>query len=268
MKVKAKVPINGTEQEIEFDLNPAAYNLLTKDEVGTGYMPKESFEAELGRRMKGRVTLDDLVSNAELRSQAFEKLGVKVNSDGKPQLTADQLASAQQEWETKHLKPVSTAKDQAEARAAKLLDRILEAAIVQAAAEAGVYKNLITPATDGGKPPIVAMLRDTFAYSDEHDAHFVRKGDGFEFASNPKESGKPYRGVREHVLEWSRQKDNPFIDAKKPGGAGLGQPGGGQGGTVTIQREPGRPVTLQELDAAYKQAGDSGRVVVQTPGQQ
>lgn len=268
MKLKTKVMVDGQEKEIELDTEKLG--VFTKDEVGQQYMLKETFEPELDRRVKsltkGMIKLEEIGQKPELKQQVMDLLGVKVTPDGKPQLTADQIAQLQEEWRKKELTPAAERATKAETRSKQLLERILRADLITAAAEAHIHDHLLKPVTDGTPPPIVSMLGNIFGYSEEHDSYFVKKGDGFDFSSDPKTTGKPYKGVREFVLEWAGKKENaPFINVTKPGGAGLHQPGGGQGGTVKIEQPEGRPLTLQEYKAAQEQAGTEGRVVVNSP---
>ena len=230
MKHKVKVPPSAAEQEIEIELDLATLGLITKQELGEKYSPKDVFEAELGRRVasitKGRYTLEDLESNAELKQKVMDKLGVKLTPDGKPQLTADQVASLQEDWRKRELTPVVGEKEKAVSRVQKLLDRILEGEILQAGVEAHLFDHLLKPVSQGGPVPIVSMLRPAFGFSDEHEAHFVKKGEGFEFSSDPKATGRPYMTPREFVLDWATKKENaPFVNTAKPGAPKLGQPG-------------------------------------------
>ena len=269
MKKKYKVTIEGREHEVEIDVDPKELGLMTKDEIAQQFVPKDTFEPELDRRVKAltkdHVKLDDVKTNAELKQRVLDMLGVQVTSDGKAKITTDQLAALQETWRNTELKPVVESEKKAAARAAKLLDRILFADLVAAAAEANVHAHLRRPVSEGGVPPIVSMLAPGFGFSEEHESHFLRKGDGFEFSMDPKTTGKPYKTPREFVLEWAARPENKaFVDAAKPGAPSLGNPGGGSGGgVVKLDVTDGKPLTLQQYQEARKAAGDGGRVVVQ-----
>lgn len=284
MKRKFKITIDGAEREIEIDVPVAELvrelpaeerktqlGMLTREEIAQTHLPRETFEAEMTRRVnsatQGYVKLDDLPKDEKLRQKIFDLLGVKISADGKPQLTADQVAQLQKDWREKELAPAVQRAEKAESRIKGLLNQGLSSAIVQAAAAAGVHEHMLKPPAEGQLAPIVAMLAPMFKYSDEHDAHFVGAKDGFAFSADPQRSGSPYKGVTEFVTEWAASKDNsPFINAKTPGGPKLGGPGGPKGGAVTIEEPSDRPITLQEYQAASQEAGEGGRVVVKTAG--
>lgn len=286
MKRKFTVDIGGQQQEVEVEITDQILGelltnevlqtrgLMTRQQVGDAYLPKDSFEAELKRRVdgivgNGYVKLDSLKEEGDARQKVLDLLGVKIAPDGKPQLTADQVATLQEEWRNKELEPVTQRAKKAEDSVASLLDRILDGEILQAAAQANVQKHFLRPVAEGQRPPIVTMVRDLFGYDAEHGRHFRRKGDGFDFSSDPKTTGVPYKTVSEFLVkDWATQKENsPFIDAKAPGGANLNQPGGGPGGSVTINApSDGGPMSLQDYQQAQKSAGDGGSVVVNTPG--
>jgi hypothetical protein len=269
MKIKGKAVIDGKEQDVEIEVDLKALNLLTKEEIASTHMLKETFDGELDRRVKGitkdLVKLGDIGTNAELKKKAYDILGVTVGEDGKPKVTVDQMQSLQEGWRTTELKPVQEQLAKATQRVNSLIGGQLDSEILAAAADAGIKKAFRTQVSKDQAAPIVTMLRGMFGYSEEHARHFEKKGDGFEFSADPKGSGAPYRGAREFLTEWAKKPENvDFIDAKKPGGANLGGTGGtgGTGGRVKLDLPTDRPLTLQEYQAAQEEAGDNGSVAV------
>lgn len=277
MKFKQKVKVPAAdgaperELEIELDTDTLLGGVLTKDEVKAGYMSKDSFEPEMDRRVKaatkGMVKLEDVAKDADQKKKVFEILGVEVGSDGKPRVTVDQLKTLQDEWRTKELQPAIEARDKATTRVSSLLRSQLVNEILMAANDARVHDHLRKAIRAGADAPIVSMLEPLFGYNEEHDRFFVKNGkDGFELSTDSKTSGLPYRTPSEYIADWGTKKENePYIDTKRPGGAGLKTPSGTGGRTVLDLPSDGKPMTLQQYQAAQQAAGEGGRVEVRDP---
>jgi hypothetical protein len=246
--------------------------LKTDAMVAADYMPKNTFQSELGRRAvgiaegKGYRKPEDMLSDEDhvatiMEKHQLVKKGSKAEGEPKPP-TPEMIAELQGEWRTKELVPVQESQVAGEKRIDTLLGRMKSADIVAAAAAAGVKERFLNAVATGQDAPIVSMLGSVFGFDEELGEHFVRKDkDQFEITSDPK-STHPYKTIREFVTNWAGLPDNKdFVDVATQTGARLKDaPGTVSGKNVTINRE--QASDAGEYEKARVEAEKRGGIVV------
>jgi hypothetical protein len=233
--MKTTVQVEGKSVEVEIP------GVISEADVAARYMPKDVFEAELARRgtsiaeKAGYInpkTLDDAG-----KQKLAESLGLKpaAGNDGD---VGKQLERAQKEWAARELTPVVEREQAAKTEIETLRRDRLTDGLVAAAARAGVKAVLLNPPAPGAKPPIVAMLEQSFGF-DEKTRNWYAKGTGeqpFLFAAQPT-GAQPYKTVDEFLGDWARVPGNKeFIGITTQQGPGLQGGGSGGGAGVVISR--------------------------------
>lgn len=198
-----KVKIGEAEHEVE-----ALDGWLPEERVRAEYMPKTTFEAELGKRTKSIIKNDGYRKAEELlEDEGFKKTFIEKHGLDPSKSAQEFQAALVREKEgliAREVTPLKERLTKYEQRIAAKNARELQSTILSAAA--GKVKPSLLKGTNGTKAPIVAMLESVFGHDEENDAWFVRKGDdGYMFS---KSGVAPYQTVEEFIDEWAQNKDN------------------------------------------------------------
>lgn len=239
-KMQHKVEIDGTEHEIELDTE--ALGVLTKDEVTAAYMPKETFESELSRRVKsatkGKHSIAEIVEDEEILGTvvkehgtvlvgALKGAGILKDVDGDH---SEALKRAQETWANTELKPVQEKLDAATTEIVSLRTAGLSSQVATAANETGVKRSMV--------PLIQSYYRDRTQWDDEYGGWFIldEGGKNFAYASKPETGKAPYKTVAEDIVEKRNSKEfGDWFDPKQR--AGIGYEGGKPGAEGEISYE-------------------------------
>lgn len=244
--------------------------------LGGEYLPKDTIGKELDRRVasivknKGLRTVDEFLSDDEVIAKVLEANKHKAGAKDEP-VTPEQIraavAEARKEWEAKELSPLKESNTKLTAREEELLVRDMERQIIQAAAAAGVKPALLKSPRKGVDAPIVAMLRDVFAFDAESGEFFVADGDHFAF--DPQGNNEnPYKTIARYLEDWVGDKDNAEFVVPGQGGAGVsGNRGGGRptAGFVELTQEQANDQKTFQA-ALEKVGGDYTKLRIQRPG--
>ncbi len=239
------VSYNGTEVEV-----PRPKGLLSQAEIDKSYIPKATHDDLFAKQrrklddMKGFKNPAELLDDPEFRTQAQEKWGLNPNQTA--QQLQDQVNKAKLEVTERQLKPLQKQLETESAKVKKLLTKQLEGQIVSAAAEAGIDPLLLKAANKGGTPMIVSMLRDSFDFDPELDAHFAKGPNGFAYST----SGEtPYQTPLEFITNWANGDGKAFVKSQRQSGSADGQDLKNQGSSA-----PG--VVGRELRMTHSQIRD------------
>lgn len=257
--VLIKVQHNGQELEVE-----KPQGIFTAEEVGASYVPRAAHNDQMARMrkeldgFKGRRTEEELLGDEEFRGRAIESWGIKTTS---PKEVQDRIKAAREEVVTREVTPLKQQIEKLGATVGKLRQSDLITQILQAATAARISDDLLKPATKGGIPIIVSMLRDAYMYSEEHDGWFARGSNGQPAFSQLGDANVPYQSVQEHLAGWAGGEGKGFVKSEKQSGAGAGdtppgQRGGISGGVMKITAEQARdPVVYRQLRAQAEKEG-------------
>lgn len=256
---------DGTEIEI-----PLPDNYVTMDEIKKTFVPKATFDVELGRRansiadekVKGeRERL--LNEDEEFKKAAFDKWGVSDQQKATAKSIAEAQERARREVETKQVTPLAAQLEAERKKNAQLLEAQRNGKIVQAAVDAGISKALLKEA--GGKPIIANMLGDQFGYDEKTGEFFVKSGDTFAYSNTPT-AERPFMSIGEFMKNWALDKANEqFVEDTRQRGPSMGRPGNvGSQGNVQISRTDAKNIRL--LMAARDKADKMGVSVVVVDG--
>lgn len=251
------VEIDGTEHEVNVPL-PDGY---AGPEELKDMAPRSTIKSEIDRRVSS--IRSNLLTDEDFRSEALDAWGVDPNAnDGEPAPKVEErLQQAREEWERKHLTPAQERAQELESRVNILLNRRLEAEILEAAGPA--VKEPFRKRQGKSSPLIAKMVADRFEYDPEHDAFFLKDGDdGFAFSSKPS-GDAPYKSVSEFMEEFLADPSNKdLVNDQRPRGPGFGSPGGGSGsGEFTLTREEAKdPAKYRAAREAASKAGSTVQI--------
>lgn len=256
----ARIKVQHEGKEIEVDL-PEGY--LSPAQVQEQYVPRSYMEQEISRKAKSRYTklVEEAKTDPAKKAELAKLLGIEPKQPGEDKGDFTQrLKDAQASWERDNLEPLKTKLTEQGKRVERLTRNKLEGDIIAAAAEAGVKKEFLTPIAEGQPAPFVQFVMGNFGYSDEHDDHFVRRGEEFEYAANPAGGRVPFKTVKEFITKdfVKLPYAKTYIEDQRQRGAGLGGAGGqgGQGNGVFLTREDARnPEKYRAAKAAAEKAG-------------
>jgi hypothetical protein len=233
MSEKIKVTIEGKEHEVEL---PEGY--ISESDLSDKYVKKEFFENEIQRRVKTakQKSREELQSDGEFFISLAKERGVPLTEDGtyKPPKDNDiDINKIKSEVEQALREREIAPRDE---KINRFLRRSLTTDIVQAAAAAGIRKNMIEPLQEGAEPPIVNMLKDYFSYDEKNDYWAVRNGEGFAYSSNPTDS-RPYQGAREFIesLKKNQTWADFFEDNRQRGASYSGKQQAGVGAVKSLK---------------------------------
>ena len=222
----AKVKVTDNGEEIEVQL-PKGY--VGPEELASGFVAKDFFEAEIGRRLsaarKGLVKKDEILADKDFREEALKTWGV-VPRDEK------EIEKVREAIRTSELTPVLEKLKKAETRLQKASRIRLEARLLNKARELNLVDSLLTPPMKGAPAPIVGMLGGYFVEDEERDDFFLPdpSGQGYMYSAKPSAEA-PYKTPEEFVEEWAKGAGKPFVKdtRQRVGGSdGNGVPSGAQ----------------------------------------
>lgn len=243
---------------VEVEVN----GIVAESDLSTKYTPNEAVTRIVQDRLtqfaSGHVKLDEITSKPEVKQRVLDLLGIKPQSgDGTD--VGKQLERAKNEWAERELKPVTEqlASGKTEIEALRR-DRLTDS-IVTAAARIGVKAILLNPPAPGAKPPIVAMLEQSFGFDDKTRQWYARGANAdqpFAFASQPT-GAQPYKAVEESVKDWAKLPANKeFIGITTQSGPGLqGGGGSGSGAGFISSADARNPMKYRAAKEAAQKAG-------------
>jgi hypothetical protein len=262
-RFKVKAYVDGTARDVELDDAELPDALVLKANLD------DHIEPVLSRRMKNakKNALDEALKDETFRNEALKAWNIdpaKLAAGDKAE--GEKLEAAKAGWAKAELEPVKQRAETAEGRLQKMLDRMRDTRIVEAARKAGVREEYLESFGDGTPPMIVPAVRDRYKHDEEADDFFALDETGKEFAysRNPKK-GRPHMGIEEH-FETIREDKRfaKFFDDKRPRGPGLGTgTGGGGSGQRDVYLSPADARNAQAYRAAEETAKkQGGRVLV------
>jgi len=212
---------NGAEIQVE---KPAG--LFTQKEIDEKFHPKAAHNDQMARMrkeldaLKGRRDPEELLQDQDFRTRATQHWGLDPNA------TAAQLQETLKRREAeiaeREVKPREAKLTKANETIAALRAKDLRGQIIQAAAAAKLEEKYLKAPTKGGKPLIVSMLEEAFAFDDQHGEWFARGSNGNPFLFS--QSGEmPYQTVAEFVTSWAAADGKEFVRSERQAGAGAGQ---------------------------------------------
>lgn len=196
------VIVDGKQVEI-----PRPEGLMTAEEVASTHVPKSYFESEIARRVKGRVSREELLADQSFVEEVATKHGfVKAGAPEAADLPAFR-AKVLAEFERSAVQPLKARAESLESEVNKLRADTLHAEIIRAAAAAGVRKSLL----QGDNPMIAGMFSSYFGFDRETGGHYLRDGNGFA----PSAQGRtPYVTPSEYIARWAADPQNrDFVEA-------------------------------------------------------
>lgn len=250
--MKLKVQHEGHEIEVE-----VADEVLSAAVADT-HVPKTFMASEMKRRLatatKNLVDPEDILGDDQFKERALKEWGVS----GKGKLDDEAVAKIRKNLEDTLVVPLKTEKEKLAERLGKLSKSQLHLEIVNAAREAGVKKEWLTPPSAGLPAPIIAMTESFFGQSADHgDGWFLRDGDSFAYAKEPKPN-QPYKPVSEFISEFvsDASRAPTFLAEPQKVGPNNGRPGPAKPNTQgAIQGAASDPMTFgSNLEAIAKGA--------------
>lgn len=219
-------------------------------DAAKNYMRKDTFEAELSRRVDGVVKNqgyrkpEDLLNDEEFAKTFIEKKGL--NTDANAKTLQEQINRAKDDLLAREVKPRDEKITKAQEKINALLNRQLRGSILEAGQAAKVKPEFLKVPEGVGPnaaPPLVNMFRDYFGYSDEHDEHFVKSGENsFQF---PTKGNRPYKDALEFFAELKQNPAYKYLFEEEIQGGPGAKPASG-GGPQIIN---GSSVRISESDA-------------------
>lgn len=227
-----KVTYNGAEIEVQ---KPTG--VFTEKEIAERYVPLPAHNDQMARMRrdldakKGFKNPDELLTDTEFRSRAVKEWGLDPNST-KVEIQ-ETLKRRTQELEEREIKPRDAKLQVAEVQISSLRAKDLRGQIIGAAAEFKIEEKYLKSPTKGGKPLIVSMLEDAFAFDGEHTEWFARgeNGNAFRFSQS---GDVPYQTVREFMAIWVSADGKDFIRSERQPGPNART---GEGATGQVGKE-------------------------------
>lgn len=207
---------------------PEGYNLLAPGQAPDGFMPSNTFQAELDRRSKGLKKPDDLLGDDDFFKRAASKRGIDLGEDLKPvgKLDPEKVKQLQDAWKAEHLQPILQERDTLKEKADKARRRVLMADIMQASEETGVKRDRLKSIFGDGPSEFVKELASRAQWDDDKEAWFFSDSMGNPMYADLPQNGNPYAGPKK-MLEALRKGDKEFVyfDDKRPGSSGFDKNG-------------------------------------------
>lgn len=217
-----RVTVEGKEHDV-----PLPKGYLPEADVTAKYVPKGAHNDQMARLRKeldGKKDLkpaDDLLNDPEFKDKAVKTWGLNTATNEQFQ---EQLKRATETVHEREVKPREKKLAEALAEVTALRERELDGQIVAAAAAVKVDDRYLKPTTKGGKPLIVAMLRESFGFDGEHRAWFAKGANGFAYSQQ--DGGAPYMPVMEFMADWAAKDGKEFIRSQRQAGAEAEADGG------------------------------------------
>jgi hypothetical protein len=151
----------------------------------------EKMTSEVQRRVSSAKAnaKSSLLSDDDFWREAAETRGIELRDDGTPKGSAKNDEQLEQRFKAKYVTPLETKLSEATQSVEKYRTKALEADIISAASAAGVRDAFLKPVSPGAPPPIVTMVRDSFAYDGDSDAWALKSEDGIRYDSTGKPAG-------------------------------------------------------------------------------
>ncbi len=232
---------------------PRPDGLLSQAEIEEKYVLKASHNDMMARSRKeldarkGLKPADEYLSDADFKTKAMATWGL-LDPKATNEEYKNQLARAQNELKEREVLPLQSKLATYEKTVAGLREKDRRGQILQAAAAAGVEEKFLKAPTRNGKPLVVSMLEDAFAYDAESDDWFA-KGNGASPYAFSQSGDTPYMTIGEFLSTWVKGDGRDFAKSTRQGGAESSPAGAGAGAGT-----PGR--VGQELRITQEQMRD------------
>ena len=220
--LRTTVSVAGESHEVEVAL-PDGY--LTPDEVREHYMPRDNFQSELSRRLRGKANPDELLNDEAFIDRVLEthedrlREALKIENNGGP--TPEQLDRVREQLRREELAPLEERLESLQGSNESLRSRILHGEVLEASRDVGVVDDLL--------PLVEDHYGKRVKWDDDWKQYFVVDKDGeFELTSRPERGKAPYKTVREDLEERRKSGNYPsWFKAKQRSGSGFDRAGGG-----------------------------------------
>lgn len=253
------------------------------DAVRETHVPKANVEADFGRRLastiknQGLRKPEELLDDETFIGQVTQKHGLKKAGEADATHAQQMKAAVDRalaDQETKVIAPLKADITKRQERELQYRQRDLERQILQAATPLAKDSMLKTP-SKGKLAPIVALLRDNFAYDEQTNEFYQYDGrleDGSPKFIVSTRGQSTYVPIDEFVASWFGQPEN--VDFGKGGqggpnvGTGKGGPAGqpGSTGDVWLTEDEARDHQTY-MKALDKVGGDYSRVKIRGQSQ-
>lgn len=209
---------------------PEGYGLYGPDTPPDGYTRSDRFDAELTRRLDGKLKNGGYLKAEDAETDDFfaklaRKRGIQLGDDLKPiaQLDPEKLKGYERQWEEDKLKPVATEAERLKAENERLM-RANVNATAQAALLDALKPDVFKPPVPGTPSTFDALVQHFVKFDDEGRPYFQAGADGM-----------PEPDVPAAILKYLRKHNADLLLDKRNGSSGLTP--GGDGGAKTITRE-------------------------------
>lgn len=269
MPFKHTVTIAGAQHEVEIDAATLPESAVSEVARTHKLVKGDTFNEELNRRVDGVVknkglrSPDELLDDQPFVAKVLEKHGKVDAAQAATQLTA-RVESERRTWDEKIFKPVADENAALKTTNSRLLTGILHKDILAAAA-GRVKPEYLRPVGASRIPYIVAVHEAAFGFDEKTGAHLARTADGqgFEFSTDQKKYGMPYKGVQEFMEAWLVDPANKaFVESTSQPGPGMGGAAGGsraESGVIWLSQEEAADMDTRRR--ANEEAKKTGAIV-------
>jgi hypothetical protein len=253
-----KVKVGEDTHELSFDQVelPDGFGIYGPDKPPKGFMPQTTFEAELQRRLQGRVKADEIIADDDFFKKAAQKRGIQLSEDLKPigKIDDAHLKQLQSEWESEKGGLIGELE--------QLRRSDLMRSILQAAPEVGIKQERLRSLFDSDYPEFVKEVASRFKYDAERKGFFFEDAQGNPVYSTEPGASNPYAGPKK-LLEMLRQRDvdGLYFEDRRQSGSGFDT--NGRSGRTTWTREQINAMSEQEFErhqADINRAMAEGRI--------
>lgn len=167
-----KANIDGNEVELkpdDFQFGDG-YALVTPDSIPEGLYKEEAVQQKIKDRLKNvkENTKDELLNDDSFSKQVLSKFNISLDADGNPKgLDTVDKKAIQDEIRTNIAQEYDSKIEQKDQTISKLLNKSLEADIIDGANQIGVDADYLKPRIEGSKPYVVKEFSDQFKYNDD-----------------------------------------------------------------------------------------------------
>lgn len=223
-----KVIIDGEEHQVspENITGEDGYGLVTPESIPDGLYKEEAVQQKIKDRLKNvkENTKEELLNDESFSKQVLSKFNISLDADGKPKgLDTVDKKAIQEEIRTNIAQDYDSKIEQKDQMISQLLNKSLEADIIEGANQIGVDADYLKPRIEGSKPYVVKEFAEHFKYNDDingfaqvKDGEFVIDSEGLvtvnRFFNKNKDS-------LSGILADQRQQGSDFQGAGNPGGS-------------------------------------------------
>jgi hypothetical protein len=180
-----KANIDGNEVELKPDQLQLGegYALVTPDSIPDGLYKEEAVQAKVQERVKNlkqeiKDKENSLLNDDEFSKRVLSKYNIALDADGNPKgLDTVDKKAIQDEIRTNIAQEYDSKIEQKDQTIQQLLNKSLEADIVDGANQIGVDADYLKPRIEGSKPYVVKEFSDHFKYNEDINA-FAQVKDG------------------------------------------------------------------------------------------